>query len=598
MARPIIPAMDVALREAKALERGIAVARWGGVVLVLVLGPVFPNLSLTAVVALGAAITLYNFAVLRASSGAVTPDAHRRLERIAFAADVTVVAIGMLLFSPDPFWTTFLVVPLVIMAGAFRFGNEGALAATLVLGSAYLAISVFRSVAFGYGLEAHRVLFHVSAFALTAFMVERILRDARGLRLERERLIGELRRRVEEDDALIEVGRIVGRLSDPTHVVPAVLEASRRVFRFERATVFTIDEERGEYRAIYRLSPSADAGPAPAFKIGEGLVGAALAEDRPLLVRDVLSDRRYVPRHLYERRRSVILVPLRVTGRPVAVLSLSRELPDAFGPEDLRQAEIVAAYVAQVLENERLFSEASKAEALRVADRMKDEFLATVSHELRTPLTIVRGAFELLQRGVPSRTEQLYDQVSRNLQRLSQTVQDLIDLAQLREARIELEREYLPGRELLEETARAHQLLATERGQTLVIEGSSDLPLAYVDRARILQVLGNVVANAIRYGPMDLPIALECERVDNELRFRVVDQGPGVPAAERERIFDRFYRGEATRQSVSGTGLGLAIARRLVELHGGRIWVEDGTPGTAFVVALPLDSPRSESADS
>ena len=139
------------------------------------------------------------------------------------------------------------------------------------------------------------------------------------------------------------------------------------------------------------------------------------------------------------------------------MLSLSRGLPDEFGPEDLRQAEIVAAYVAQVLENERLFAEASQAEALRAADRMKDEFLATVSHELRTPLAVVRGALELLQRGVPAR-EQLFDQATRNLERLSHSVQDLIDLAQLREARVELEREYTSARDLLEETSRAHQL--------------------------------------------------------------------------------------------------------------------------------------------
>jgi signal transduction histidine kinase len=590
--------MDVALREAKALERGIAFARWGGVALVLVLGPVFPNLSLVGVLALGAAILLYNPLVLRGSARAATLAEHRRVERIAFALDLAVVAVGMLLFAPDPYWTTFLVAPLVIMAGAFRFGSEGAIAATVVLGAAYLAISVFRSVAFDYGLDWQRALFHVSVFVLTAVMVDRILRDSRNVRLERERLIAELRRRVDEDDALVQIGRIVGRLRDPAEVVPAVLEASRKVFRFDRATVFAIDETNGEYRAIYRLAARTDGGGAPSFKIGEGLVAAALSADGPLLVRDVLSDPRYVPRQLNERRRSVILVPLRAAGRPVAVLSISRGLPDAFRPEDLPQAEIVAAYVAQVLENQRLFAEASTAEALRAADRMKDEFLATVSHELRTPLTIVRAALEMLHRGVPARTEQLFDQAMRNLDRLGRTVQDLIDLAQLREARVELEREFVPARELLEETARAHQLLAAQRGQTFVVTGATDLPLAYVDRARMLQVLGNLVTNAIRYGPSDAPITLVCERDGDELRFRVVDLGAGVPAPDRERIFDRFYRVAATRDTVSGTGLGLAIARGLVELHGGRIWVEDGDPGNAFVIALPLEAASAGAAAS
>src|SRR5438067_6946620 len=136
--------MDVALREAKALERGISLARWAGVALVLVLGPIFPNLSLIAVVVLGAAIAGYNLAVVRASSRATSLAEHRRLERVTFGGDLAVVSIGMLLFAPDPYWTTFLIVPLVIMAGAFRFGTEGAVASTMVLGAAYFVISVFR----------------------------------------------------------------------------------------------------------------------------------------------------------------------------------------------------------------------------------------------------------------------------------------------------------------------------------------------------------------------------------------------------------------------------------------------------------------------
>jgi signal transduction histidine kinase len=316
----------------------------------------------------------------------------------------------------------------------------------------------------------------------------------------------------------------------------------------------------------------------------------ALAEDRPLLVRDVLSDPRYVPRHLRERRRSVILVPLRVAGRPVAVLSLSRAVPDAFEPQDLRQAEIVAAYVAQVLENARLLTEASKAEALRTADRMKDEFLASVSHELRTPLTIVRGALELLSRG-SERREQLVDQALRNVARLQHAVQDLLDLAQLRESRVPLEREFVRPRELVEEVVRAHELMASERGQRLVVDCADGLPAAYVDRARMLQVLGNLVANAIRYSPERTNVVVSCTRDDGHVRFRVVDEGPGVPPEDRERIFDRFYRGARVRDGVVGSGLGLAIAKGIVELHGGRIWMEPAErEGSAFVVRLPLDA--------
>ncbi|OLC56500.1 MAG: hypothetical protein AUH85_06190 [Chloroflexi bacterium 13_1_40CM_4_68_4] len=468
------------------------------------------------------------------------------------------------------------------------------MSATIALGSAYLAIVVFRDVALGYHLQLQRVAFDLSVFILTALMVDRILGETRVVRSQREGLIGQLERRVAEDEALLRVGRIVGSLRGASDVIPAVLAASRSVFRFDRATVFTIDAERGEYRAIHRLTEAALAPEPPTFRIGEGLIAVALAQDRPLLVRDVLADPRYVPSQIREARRSVIIVPLRAAGRAVAALSISRALPDVFGPDDLRLAEMVASYVAQVLDNERLFAEASQTEALRALDRLKDEFLATVSHELRTPLTIVGGALELIRRGVPGRTEQLVDQADRNLQRLSRAVQDLLDLAQLQQTRLELTREFVDCRGLLDDVARAHEIMATERGQRIEISCAEGTSSAFIDRARMVQVLGNLVENAVRYSPPKSLILLRAERSGDELLFSVSDRGPGVPAGERELIFDKFYRSEHTREAASGTGLGLAIAKSLVELHHGRIWVEDGSPGSVFVVAVPSETALEE----
>jgi len=217
-----------------------------------------------------------------------------------------------------------------------------------------------------------------------------------------------------------------------------------------------------------------------------------------------------------------------------------------------------------------------------------------VSHELRTPLTIVRAALELLARG-SERREQLIDQGLRNVERLSRAVQDLLDLAQLREARIPLEREFVRPRELIDETVRAHELMASERGQRLISECPDGMPPAYLDRSRMLQVLGNLVSNAIRYSPERTDVVVACAHEDGAVRFRVVDRGPGVPPEERERIFDRFYRGERTRDGVTGSGLGLAIARGIVELHGGRIWMEPASPeGSAFVVTVPIDAAPNE----
>jgi len=579
------------LREAQRVERTIARIRWGAAVLELLLGPFFSNLWLPGVFLLGAAIVAYGVVVLRASGRATSLERHRGIAAISYACDLTVLVVAMFLFSSDPGWVTYLIAMVVIITGAFRFGTIGAWSAAAVSSVGYLAIAAFRTAAFGFVTPPERAIFIVAVFGLTALLLDRGLRELRQLRDEREGLITGLQRRVAEDAALEQVMRIVAGIPSADAIVPAVLRASRDVLRFDRATVFVADEELGEYRPLYRLAASAaaEAHPAPRLRLGEGLLGAAMAGDSTLLVRNLLTDPRYVSVRPNEEPRSVVLVPLRVRGRSVAVFSLSRSLPDAFGADDVRLAETVAGLVAQVLENDRLFAEASQAEALRAADKLKDEFLATISHELRTPLTVIGGSLELLAQGRASDTEQLIAQARRHVERLDRTVQDLLDLAHLQETQIELEREYISPGLLLNDAAAAHKVLAAQRGQGIAVDDDGAPPLAFVDRRRMQQILGNLVANAVRYAPERSTITLGAEADGGRLRLTVSDEGTPIPAAERERLFDKFYRRPAHRDAPGGSGLGLAIAKTLAELHGGTVLVEDHAPtGNTFVVELPV----------
>lgn len=577
------------LLEQQRLEKAIGRVRWAAAGLALLLGPLFPTLSVPGTVALGVAVAIYNTAVLRASGRAPTLEHHRRIAETAFAADLGALSAAMLLFSVDPQWTTFFLGPLVIIMGAFRFGTGGAYTSAGVIGIAYLGISIFRARAFGIPLEPQRLLFHLAVFAMTASLMDRVLRDDRQVRVEREELIRRLRRRVEEDGAIDAALRVVA--SGPGRaLVPAVLQASREVFQFDRATVFVVDGELDEYRVLHRLTPRGAAPPTPRMRLGEGLVGAAFALGETLLVPNVLEDPRYVPRPSGEEARSVIVVPLSVGGVPTAALTLSRALPNGFGPDDARLAETVGGLISQVLENERLFAAASEAKALRELDLLKDEFLAAVSHELRTPLTVISGSLELLGKQkdeLGGSARKLIDQAERHVARLQRNVEDLLDIAQLQEARIELQREFVDSTTILAEVATTHEPIAAAKEQRIRVEPSEGVPVL-VDRRRIQQALGNLVLNASRYAPARTEIVIRAQRVGDEIRFAVADEGPGIPAAERPRIFDKFYRGKGTKDHVSGTGLGLAIARTLVELHGGRIWVDDGAaPGALFVIAIP-----------
>lgn len=577
------------LAEQQRLEGTIARIRWGAVALAVVLGPQFPSLSQTGIVLLGLAVAAYNAAVIWASSRSPTLAAQRRVAELAFGADLAALSLAMLLFSVDPYWTTFFIGTLVIIGSAFRFGAAGAYVSAAVLSIAYVGITIFRARAFDIAIEPQRAVFHLSVLVLTAVLIERVLRDDRKVRAEREELIHRLERRVAEDAAIAGALRVVAR-GPGLPLVPAVLEASRDVFHFDRATVFLADEARGEYVVAQRLAPD-DAPPSPRMAIGEGLVGAAFAAGRPLLVPNVLADPRYVPRPEGETARAVIVVPLSVRGRQVAALSISRDLPEGFGPDDARLAETVGGLIAQVLENERLFVEASEAQALREMDRLKDEFLAAVSHELRTPLTVIMGSLELLARrgrGIVDEDRRLIEQAERHVQRLRSSVEDLLDLAQLQEARIELHREFVGSCALLAEVATAHEPLLAAKRQQFRIACADDVPPVLVDRRRMQQIVGNLVQNASRYAPEGTAIELGARRDADVIRFTVDDEGPGIPPDERDRVFDKFYRGQRTRGTVSGTGLGLAIARSLVDMHGARIWVEDRPGGGArFVIDVP-----------
>ncbi|HEY8807742.1 MAG TPA: GAF domain-containing protein, partial [Candidatus Limnocylindria bacterium] len=433
------------LLEAQRVERTIARIRWGAAALDIVLGPFFPNLWLPGVFLLGLTILIYGVLILRASGRATSIEQHRGIASISFACDLGVLVAAMFLFSSDPAWSTYLIGMVVIITGAFRFGTVGTWSATAALSAAYVAVIAFRQAAFGFASSPERVLFTISVFVLAAVLLDRGLRELRQLRDEREGLIAGLQRRVAEDAALEQVMRIVAGIPSADAIVPAVLRASRDVLRFDRATVFVADEELGQYRPLYRLAAdaAAEAVSAPRLKLGEGLLGAAMAGGSTLLVRNLLTDPRFVAVRPNEQPRSVVIVPLRVGGRSVAAFSLSRSTADAFGADDVRLAETVAGLIAQVLENERLFADASQAEALRAADKLKDEFLATISHELRTPITVIAGSLELLAQGRARDSEQLIAQSRRHVERLDRTVQDLLDLAHLQETRVELEREYV-----------------------------------------------------------------------------------------------------------------------------------------------------------
>ncbi len=238
---------------------------------------------------------------------------------------------------------------------------------------------------------------------------------------------------------------------------------------------------------------------------------------------------------------------------------------------------------------------------LRDLDRLKDEFVALVSHELRTPLTSIIGYISALQRGragvLPDEQRRLLDVAERNAQRLLRLVGDLLLAAKVDAGKLELEPELLELGTLARaavETARPH---ADEREIGLSFT-SSGVSLVFADRARLAQVLDNLISNAVKFTPAGGTVNVLLTVGTSRATIEVRDTGIGIPLGEQEQLFRRFFRAStATSREIQGTGLGLSIVKTIVELHQGTIECRSAEGvGTSFLVSFPLAAAEEAAA--
>jgi two-component system phosphate regulon sensor histidine kinase PhoR len=228
---------------------------------------------------------------------------------------------------------------------------------------------------------------------------------------------------------------------------------------------------------------------------------------------------------------------------------------------------------------------------LRRADQVRRDFVANVSHELRTPLTAIRGYVEALSEGDVNAEEsrRFLDVILRHTLRMERLVKDLLHLARLDAGQETLERVSCDTRALLQSVVSDMTASLDGREQRIEIAVAPGAETVNGDPAKLHDSLRNLVANASSYSPERSVISVEARRVDGHITLSVSDQGPGIPEDDLVRVFERFYRVDKSRtRDPGGTGLGLAIVRHLVELHGGRVRVENRAEGGArFIVELP-----------
>lgn len=284
--------------------------------------------------------------------------------------------------------------------------------------------------------------------------------------------------------------------------------------------------------------------------------------------------------------RSLMAVPLIARDALLGVLFFLSSKPGRrYGQEDLRLADELGHRAAIAVDNARLYRAAQRAVGAR------DEVLAIVAHDLRSPLsTILVGANALLRRSPEDPSTGMQDAlhaIVRSAERMNRLISDLLDIARIEAGRLSLERVRQSAGALVLEAAEMLRPVATS--PELRAEIPNDLPAVFADRERILQVLSNLVANAMKFAGDGGRITIGASALESEVRFSVADTGKGIPADQVERVFDRFWQKE--KGDRRGAGLGLSICRGIVEAHGGKIWAES-TPGrgSTFFFTLPLAS--------
>jgi two-component system phosphate regulon sensor histidine kinase PhoR len=234
---------------------------------------------------------------------------------------------------------------------------------------------------------------------------------------------------------------------------------------------------------------------------------------------------------------------------------------------------------------------------LRKLERVRRDFVANVSHEFKTPLTAIQGFSETLLAGAiddPQNRERFLGIILEHSRRLARLTDDLLKLSQMDADRLELEIRRVSVAELIESCLETAQHRAAEKDIRVYVSQSNELPGIAGDRRRLAEVLQNLLDNATQYTLPGGRITLSAEVREADVVFTVSDTGIGIPKADQSRIFERFYRVDAARsREAGGTGLGLAIAKHLVEVHGGRIWVESEIgQGSQFNFSVPVFDPE------
>jgi len=408
----------------------------------------------------------------------------------------------------------------------------------------------------------------------------------------------ELSQSVQELRALGEVSQAINSTLDVETVLTTIVAKAVQLSGTEAGTIYTFDESRQEFRlrAAHGMNDAMIAAIRDRrIGVGATAIGKAAAERIPIQIADTLQDASLVLDIIVQAGfRALLTVPLLRSEQIIGALVVRRKEPGEFPEHTVKLLETFADQSVLAIQNARLFREIEeKSRELAEASQHKSQFLANMSHELRTPLNAILGYTELMTDGAYGEPSEkmlgVLQRLEANGRHLLGLINDVLDLSKIEAGQLVLELSDYSVQEIAQTVRSTLEPLAADKKIAFKLEVAPELPPGRGDGRRLTQVLINLVGNAIKFTDAG-EVAIKAEANNGAFYVSVRDTGPGITAADQAKLFQEFQQADnAITRKKGGTGLGLAISKRIIEMHGGRIWVESQPgQGSTFAFTLPV----------
>lgn len=402
--------------------------------------------------------------------------------------------------------------------------------------------------------------------------------------------------RIEHLERLLEVFRGLTTAPDLESFLQTIIAEASEMTDSELASILEYDEEAKELRFLSTPWFDRDALRPMGVPLDGSVAGLVFRKKQPLVIQDTQADIRHfksVDRVTKHETNSLAAVPLIVRGEVVGVLEALNKRDDThYTEEDLTILETLGALAAQAMKNVNLERKVKVARVeLAELERLKTDFIAITSHELRTPLGLILGHATFLRELAGDEYASQLDTIIKNASRLKEIIENIssVDNIQTGATRIRSHRVSLV--KIAEDVILTFQDEAKARNITLTKEVDGPEQYINVDGVKINIALSNLVKNAIQFTDSGGTVTIRIGEDTGYSKVEVVDSGIGIPVKDIPKLFDRFYQVEThlTRKH-GGMGLGLSVAKSMIDLHGGRIWVESEVgKGSTFTFLLPLN---------